>query len=67
SGSRSARGAGPGAGQGVVGMRERATLLGGTLDAGPVAGGGFEVRATLPVPDADEEAHEHLIAGDDVG
>lgn len=62
-----APGAGPGAGQGVVGMRERATLLGGTLDAGPVAGGGFEVRATLPVTDADEEAHEHLATGDDVG
>ncbi|MGV9375444.1 sensor histidine kinase [Nonomuraea sp. NPDC003707] len=62
-----APGAGPGAGQGVVGMRERATLLGGTLDAGPVTGGGFEVRATLPVTDADEEAHEHLITGDDVG
>ncbi|MGW6498745.1 sensor histidine kinase [Nonomuraea angiospora] len=52
-------GAGPGAGHGVAGMRERATLLGGTLDAGPVAGGGFEVRATLPVTDAGEEAVEH--------
>jgi signal transduction histidine kinase len=30
-------------------MRERAALLGGTLDAGPVAGGGFEVLATLPI------------------
>ncbi|MBB5780076.1 sensor histidine kinase [Nonomuraea jabiensis] len=58
-GPSAAPGAGPGAGQGVVGMRERATLLGGTLDAGPVAGGGFEVRATLPVTDAGEEAHEH--------
>lgn len=43
------RGQGRGAGQGLVGMRERAALLGGTLDAGPVAGGGFEVVATLPV------------------
>lgn len=41
--------AGRGGGQGLVGMRERAALLGGTLDAGPVAGGGFEVRATLPI------------------
>ncbi|GAA2209249.1 sensor histidine kinase [Nonomuraea monospora] len=40
---------GRGAGQGLVGMRERAALLGGTLDAGPVDGGGFEVVATLPV------------------
>lgn len=39
----------PGAGQGLVGMRERAALLGGTLDAGPIQGGGFEVRATLPI------------------
>ncbi|MFI9841440.1 sensor histidine kinase [Nonomuraea sp. NPDC051941] len=66
-GPSAAPGAGPGAGRGVVGMRERATLLGGTLDAGPMAGGGFEVRATLPVADADEEAHEHLITGDNVG
>ncbi len=69
-GPSAAPGAGPGAGQGVVGMRERATLLGGTLDAGPVAGGGFEVRATLPVTDAGEEAHEHprrIVMGDDSG
>ncbi|MER5999593.1 histidine kinase [Nonomuraea angiospora] len=66
-GPGAAPGAGPGAGQGVVGMRERATLLGGTLDVGPVAGGGFEVRAMLPVTDADEEAQEHPITGDDVG
>ncbi|MEV4020111.1 histidine kinase [Nonomuraea angiospora] len=67
-GPSAAPGAGPGAGQGVVGMRERASLLGGTLDAGPVAGGGFEVRATLPI--TDEEGHEHprrFITGDDVG
>ncbi|MEV0994139.1 histidine kinase [Nonomuraea sp. NPDC050202] len=45
----SAGGPARGAGQGLVGMRERAALLGGTLDAGPVAGGGFEVLATLPI------------------
>ncbi|WP_053175603.1 sensor histidine kinase [Nonomuraea sp. SBT364] len=39
----------PGAGQGLVGMRERAALLGGTLDAGPVPVGGFQVTAILPV------------------
>ncbi|MEV4343114.1 histidine kinase [Actinoplanes sp. NPDC049596] len=36
------------AGHGLSGMRERATLLGGTLTAG-VAGGAFVVRAVLPV------------------
>ncbi|MEV4289954.1 sensor histidine kinase [Nonomuraea bangladeshensis] len=39
----------PGAGQGLVGMRERASLLGGTLTAGPTPNGGFEVAATLPI------------------
>jgi signal transduction histidine kinase len=36
-------------GQGILGMRERARALGGTLDAGPRPGGGFRVRASLPV------------------
>lgn len=36
-------------GQGLVGMRERASLLGGTFDAGPTLDGGFSVRATLPL------------------
>ena len=39
----------PGAGHGVVGMRERASLLGGSLDVGSGDGGGFRVRARLPV------------------
>jgi signal transduction histidine kinase len=38
-----------GAGHGIIGMRERAQALGGTLDAGPRPGGGFEVRAWLPL------------------
>jgi signal transduction histidine kinase len=37
-----------GAGQGVRGMRERALAVGGTLEAGPQAGGGWRVVATLP-------------------
>jgi signal transduction histidine kinase len=38
-----------GSGHGIVGMRERALLLGGRLDVGPRAGGGFHVVAYLPV------------------
>ena len=37
-----------GGGFGIQGMRERAALLGGTLRAGPSAGGTFVVEATLP-------------------
>ncbi|MGW4020639.1 sensor histidine kinase [Streptomyces sp. NPDC005009] len=40
---------GPTPGFGLVGMRERARSVGGTLDAGPRAGGGFQVTATLPL------------------
>ena len=37
------------AGNGVVGMQERAAALGGRLEVGPRPGGGFGVVATLPV------------------
>jgi len=39
-----------GGGNGIPGMRERAAALGGDLSAEPAPGGGFLVRATLPVP-----------------
>lgn len=39
-----------GHGQGLLGMRERAAMLGGTLAAGPRPGGGFRVRAEIPIP-----------------
>jgi len=38
------------AGHGLVGMRERAAAFGGTLEAGPLAAGGFRVSAWLPLP-----------------
>jgi signal transduction histidine kinase len=36
-------------GHGLIGMRERVELFGGTLDAGTRSEGGFGVRARLPV------------------
>ncbi|MDK0518016.1 sensor histidine kinase [Streptomyces sp. ML-6] len=52
-----------GSGNGLAGMRERAAALGGTIEAGPGADGGFRVRAELPLPPAppgpyDATAHE---------
>jgi signal transduction histidine kinase len=44
--------AGDGRGHGLHGMRQRAEVCGGTLDAGPRPGGGFRVRASLPVESA---------------
>lgn len=39
----------PGSGHGLVGMRERVQLLGGTLQAAARPGGGFRVHAVLPL------------------
>jgi signal transduction histidine kinase len=39
----------PAPGHGIIGTRERATLLGGTLDTGPRSDGGFRVVARFPV------------------
>ncbi|CAA0137480.1 Sensor histidine kinase DesK [Mycolicibacterium vanbaalenii] len=43
-----ARVAAPGTGIGLVAIRERAELLGGTVHAGPTDDGGFTVRAFVP-------------------
>ncbi len=40
----------PGAGHGIIGMRERVTLLGGVFSAGPLPGYGFRVSARIPLP-----------------
>jgi signal transduction histidine kinase len=37
------------AGHGLIGMRERAAAMGGHLEAGNRPGGGYRVRATLPI------------------
>jgi signal transduction histidine kinase len=39
-------------GHGLIGMRERVTLFGGTLEAGSADGGGFRVHAVLPLEEA---------------
>ncbi len=36
-------------GHGLLGMRERAAALGGTCEAGQVPGGGWRVRARIPI------------------
>ena len=46
------------AGHGIIGMRERAAMLGGTLFAGPTAEGGFRVSAVLPVHPAGTGAED---------
>ncbi|WP_223268440.1 sensor histidine kinase [Streptosporangium nondiastaticum] len=38
-----------GMGHGLIGMRERVGMVGGTLDAGPRPGGGFRISVLLPV------------------
>lgn len=55
-GPRPGRPVAHGSGYGLVGMRERVALHGGTLQTGP-EGGGFAVRARLPLPTDCQEAY----------
>ncbi|MFE7616257.1 sensor histidine kinase [Streptomyces sp. NPDC057496] len=47
-----------GTGHGLVGMRERVRLTGGTLDTGPLPDGGFRVAARLPLTPVTSKAPE---------
>ncbi|GAB3745191.1 sensor histidine kinase [Amycolatopsis oliviviridis] len=52
-----------GAGHGMIGMRERAELYGGTLVAGACSGGGFAVTLVLPLA-ADGRIRDREAGGD---
>ena len=43
---------GDGGGHGLVGLRERVSLVGGKIESGPREGGGFVVKAHLPLGDS---------------
>ncbi|MBZ2197891.1 sensor histidine kinase [Occultella gossypii] len=47
-------GTGGGTGRGIVGIRERAALLGGRADVGPLPDGGWRVHVLLPLDRADQ-------------
>ncbi|GGL89816.1 two-component sensor histidine kinase [Streptomyces fumigatiscleroticus] len=47
----------PGAGHGLLGMRERTAMLGGTLTAHPLPDGGYQVSAFLPADVTGHTAH----------
>jgi len=50
----------PGGGHGLVGLRERAGMLGGVVTAGPTTDGGFRIRASFPIGPA-----QAVLAGTD--
>jgi len=60
---RSLEGSSASRGRGLVGMSERVEALGGTLKAQPGAGGGFVVRAVLPLSSAAPDPASHELEG----
>ncbi|WP_433165052.1 sensor histidine kinase [Kribbella sp. CA-247076] len=54
----------PGAGAGLVGLRERVQLAGGRLSAGPTREGGWQVEAWLPWPDGRENVESDVDEGE---
>ncbi|MGZ7085726.1 MAG: sensor histidine kinase, partial [Ilumatobacteraceae bacterium] len=47
---------GAGTGNGLIGMRERVEIYGGQFTSGPRRGGGYVVRAALPIVNTDAQA-----------
>jgi hypothetical protein len=56
-----------GTGHGIIGMRERVHLCGGTFSTGPLPDGGFQVTATLPLPTAGVRMWAGLRTDDGIG